>query len=652
MKDEHKTEEQFRGKSLDLRSSVNPVREESSLTLQANGGTMEDNGRKVSRPQAANREYQSAIGGTAENKGTEKKLINEREILEMVTQCVGVGLNIISPDYRVLWVNQIIKQLSGEVEGEFCYQAYHKKTNPCHECAAREVFKTGKNRVVIEQLIVDNNGNNQWLELIATPLKDKGGNIQAVLELIVPINERKQAEEALREKEEKYRTLFEQSRDAIYITSTTGELIDANQSMSDLLGYSKEEFMNLDLFKIYADPEDRRWLRKELDEKGSVKDYYVKLRKKDGTEIDSLFTSALRHAQDGSVLWHQGIIRNITDYKLAEESVKRAEQRYRDLFEEAPVMYVITRNVDGVPIISDCNNLFLKSLGFSRDEVLEHPLDDFYTTASRKKLIDEGGCLRALKNPFIPEELELLTRTGGIIETQLNAIPEIDDDGKILGTRAMFVNIRERKRMENELKRTSQKLQKALEGSIQAISSALEIRDPYTAGHQTRVSQLACNIARELGLSEDQVEGIRLAGLVHDIGKISVPSEILTKPGRISEMEFNIMKSHCQVGYDILKSIDFPWAIAQIALQHHERLDGSGYPTGLSGKDILLEARILCVADTIEAMASHRPYRAALGIDQALKEISENRGTLYDSEVVDACMKIFYEKEFKFDKDS
>jgi putative two-component system response regulator len=196
--------------------------------------------------------------------------------------------------------------------------------------------------------------------------------------------------------------------------------------------------------------------------------------------------------------------------------------------------------------------------------------------------------------------------------------------------------------------RTSQ-LKEALDGTIQAIASTVEIRDPYTAGHQLRVAGLTFAIAKEMGLSEDQAEGVRVAGTIHDLGKISVPGEILSKPGQLTELEFRIIKIHPQTGYDILKDMKFPWPLARIVLQHHERIDGSGYPQGLSGENTLLEARVLSVADVVEAMASHRPYRPALGIDRALDEIQQNRGTLYDPVVVDACLKLFKEKGFNLE---
>ncbi len=199
------------------------------------------------------------------------------------------------------------------------------------------------------------------------------------------------------------------------------------------------------------------------------------------------------------------------------------------------------------------------------------------------------------------------------------------------------------------LKNTLNDLQKAMDGIIEAMGLTVETRDPYTAGHQRRVAAIARAIAIEMGLSERQVEGVCMAGLIHDIGKISVPAEILSKPGKMTEHEFGIIKSHPKVGYNILRKINFPWPIAQIVYQHHERMDGSGYPQGLSGKDILLEARIMAVADVVEAMSSHRPYRPALGIDIALEEISKNREALYDSEVAGACLRLFKEKGFEFE---
>jgi putative nucleotidyltransferase with HDIG domain len=186
-----------------------------------------------------------------------------------------------------------------------------------------------------------------------------------------------------------------------------------------------------------------------------------------------------------------------------------------------------------------------------------------------------------------------------------------------------------------------------MEDTIYTIGNIVETRDPYTAGHQKNVSQIATLMAQEMKLPKDRIEGIRIASLVHDIGKISLPAEILNKPTKLSEIEFNLIKDHSQTGHDILKSIDFSYPIARIILQHHERLNGSGYPNNLKDDKILLEAKIIGVVDVVEAMSSHRPYRPALGIDAALEEITQKKGILYDPEVVDSCIKLFKEKRFK-----
>jgi len=208
--------------------------------------------------------------------------------------------------------------------------------------------------------------------------------------------------------------------------------------------------------------------------------------------------------------------------------------------------------------------------------------------------------------------------------------------------------ITRREQVEEKLKQSYKKLSETLIKTVGSLATVTELRDPYTAGHQRRVTALACAIAHELSIPEEQIEGIRMAGLIHDIGKINVPAEILSKPGALSETEFALIKTHSQVGYEILRDIDFQAPIAEIVLQHHERMDGSGYPNGLKGNKILREARIIAVADTVEAMASHRPYRPALGIDKALDEISNNKAMKYDAEVVDACLKLFAEGGFEF----
>jgi putative nucleotidyltransferase with HDIG domain len=199
-----------------------------------------------------------------------------------------------------------------------------------------------------------------------------------------------------------------------------------------------------------------------------------------------------------------------------------------------------------------------------------------------------------------------------------------------------------------ELITSEEKLRSSLLDSVTALASIVEMRDPYTAGHQRRVAQLAIAIAEELHLPAEQIKGIHLASVVHDVGKIKVPAEILTKPGRLTPLEYELIKEHCRDGYEILKNIDFPWPISRIVLQHHERLNGTGYPNGLQGHEILLEAKIVAVADVVESMMSHRPYRPSLGLEAALREIDANQGILFDSTVVAVCQRILMSQRFDF----
>jgi HD-GYP domain-containing protein (c-di-GMP phosphodiesterase class II) len=221
-----------------------------------------------------------------------------------------------------------------------------------------------------------------------------------------------------------------------------------------------------------------------------------------------------------------------------------------------------------------------------------------------------------------------------------------DPDGRACGISGTLRDITERKQVEKERQQNFERMRKALRATVQSISLTVEMKDPYTSGHQQRVSDLARAIAAEMGLSIDRQDFIHTASAIHDIGKISIPSEILSKPTKLTDLEFDLIKTHSQSGYDILKDIEFPWPVADVVLQHHERMNGSGYPQGLKGDDIFLEARILAVADVVEAIAFHRPYRPLLGIDFALEEIFRNKGILYDADAVDACLKLFQEKSY------
>ncbi|MCF6290010.1 MAG: HD domain-containing protein [Desulfobacterales bacterium] len=247
----------------------------------------------------------------------------------------------------------------------------------------------------------------------------------------------------------------------------------------------------------------------------------------------------------------------------------------------------------------------------------------------------EDGCRHEL-------DVRVSTKERDTVYLHCTSHPALkDDNGRITAVVKIAQDITKQRQTGEELKDSMEKLRKLLGGTVQAMAMTVEARDAYTAGHQKRTTNIARCIAQEMGLSEEQIDGIRMAGVVHDLGKISIPAEILSKPGKINEVEFSLIKNHPLAGFEILKEIEFQRPVAQIVLQHHERMDGSGYPYGLKGEDILLEARIIAVADVIEAMASHRPYRAAIGLKEAMIEITNNQGTYYDFEVVAATKRVF-----------
>jgi len=266
----------------------------------------------------------------------------------------------------------------------------------------------------------------------------------------------------------------------------------------------------------------------------------------------------------------------------------------------------------------------------------------------------ENSTIKDWKNNIFSSGIEknrnfLLNASGQRIPVEYSISPQLDDSGDSFGTVMVFRDISERVLAEDRLKESFDNLRTAMGGVIQAMAYTVETRDPYTAGHQKRVANLARKIGEKLNLDSEIIEGIRMAGVIHDLGKISVPSEILSKPGKISAVEFNLIKTHSQVAYDILKTVEFPWPIAEIVYQHHERNDGSGYPRGLKRDDLMIEARVISVADVVEAMASHRPYRPALGIDVALGEIQKHSGKWFDEEIVDACVSVFRDDDYTMD---
>jgi PAS domain S-box-containing protein len=326
--------------------------------------------------------------------------------------------------------------------------------------------------------------------------------------------------------------------------------------------------------------------------------------------------------------------------KRAEEALRESEEKYRDLVE----------NINDILYATDENGIItyiapaIESLsGYTISEIIGHSFFEFVYEDDISSMKDNFQ--QDVSGQAEPHEYRMMTKAGDIrwVRTSSRSFCE---GGRVAGLRGVFTDITERKQAEAAIKHGYEQLQETLHSTVKALATTVEMKDQYTAGHQPRVTQLACAIAEEMGLSEDQVEGIRMAASIHDIGKIMVPAEILNKPGRLTEIQYEMIKMHPRAGYDILKGLKLPWPVAQIILQHHERQDGSGYPQGLSGEEIMVEARILAVANVVEAMNAHRPYRPAYDIKEALAEISKNRGTFYDAAVVDTCLRLFTEKGF------
>jgi len=322
------------------------------------------------------------------------------------------------------------------------------------------------------------------------------------------------------------------------------------------------------------------------------------------------------------------------------------EKEFNKTIIQASPAFIVAINDNGKLLIM--NKSMLNALGYTKAETIDSDyITKFVSKSNRKLLLKIFYKLRKMHKPAI-NEYKILTKNGNEILVEWHSRSILDNDGKLDFFILIGIDITDRKKAQEDLEKSYINLQKTLSDVINTLASIVETKDPYTSGHQKRVAALAVSIAKELGLDKDNIEAIYTAAIIHDIGKINIPASILARPGKISSIEFNIIKAHPQLGYEMIKRIEFPWPVADITLQHHEKLDGSGYPNGLKGKDILLEAKILTVADVVEAMSSHRPYRPALGINQALKEIKKGKGKLYDAEVVKACVRIITEKGFKF----
>ena len=520
-----------------------------------------------------------------------------------------------------------------------------------------------------------------------------------VLDIEKSIRKRKAAEQSLRETAEKlkfFRTLVDHSTDDIeVIDPETLRFLDVNETECRSLGYSMDEMLSMTVFDI--DPAASGMLetvKTRLYRSKSARFESIH-RRKDGSLFPVEISAKLIELDRPYVL---SIARNITERKRNENEIMRLNRVLRTLGEgnrallragdETELMKHICR------VVTTCGGYLLSWIGLVRhDEVKSIEAVAFsgkggaYVRSLNLSWGDarnrQGPVWQAIQTgstqvvqdiPNDPNFEPWRNKAGKYGLASCIALP-LRENGAVFGALAIYsveksafsgnevtlleevasdlsfgiTTLRtrnERDRAIGERQQYADRLRASMEDALDAISATVEMRDPYTAGHQRRVAHLAAAIAKEMGLSDEQIRGIHLAAIVHDLGKIHIPAEMLSKPSRLTEIEYSLIKVHSQAGYDILKGIPFPWPIAQTVLQHHERLDGSGYPQGLKGNEIILEARILSVADVVEAISSHRPYRPGLGKKVALDEIQKNRGKLYEPEAVDACLRLFQERRY------
>ena len=335
-----------------------------------------------------------------------------------------------------------------------------------------------------------------------------------------------------------------------------------------------------------------------------------------------------------------------TAVDITSQEIVKTRDNYREIFENATEI-ILSISMDGMLLL--VNPMWEKLIGYTNTHAHRISLYD-YIEQSRKaefrSLVEHAASLSS----DINVETVFLAKSGKKIFVEGSIVPRIRK-GRTIGLSMFFRNVSKRKEMETALHITTDNLRKIFPGVIKTLASTVEIRDPYTAGHQVRVANLCHAIAEELNIDASIIEGLYIAGLLHDIGKISIPADILSKPGKLQAAEYQLIQQHVDIGYNLLKNIEFPWPVAEYVQQHHERNDGTGYPMRLRRDEISLESKILIVADVVEAISSHRPYRPALGIEEALNVITKGKGQLFEDSVVDACLTVFTQRDFSFSDD-
>ncbi len=446
--------------------------------------------------------------------------------------------------------------------------------------------------------------------------------------------------------EERYRAIFEQVAVGVVHSDAEGRFLDVNPKFCEISGYAKQEALALDVRRLtHPDDIDRSVeVRAEmLEGRSAAHEREVRLIRRDGSELWTHITTSLVRGAGGRPLHFISLIHDISSQKLAEMERRESEERFRAMTEQS---------ISGACIIDTekrfvyVNPRLAAILGYeSAEPITGRPVLEFVAPEDHALVTENMRRRMAGEAQSARYHFQAIRKDGSRIVLGAHGTVGLYGGKRVVI--ATVQDVTELRRAEEEIERTVAKLRRAVDSTIEVVSIIGELRDPYTHGHEHRVGEIATAIATEMGLPADRVEGVRVAGYLHDVGKIAVPAEILAKPGRLTSAEYDLVKSHVQAGYEILKEVQFDGLpVAEIILQHHERLDGSGYPKGLRGEQILPEARVLAVADVMESMASHRPYRPALGPEAALAELEQNRGTLYDAAAVDAIARLLRDKGY------
>jgi PAS domain S-box-containing protein len=572
----------------------------------------------------------------------EKKLLKNEVKFWQFIECIKEGFWQLDKDGIITYINPGLTEILGYTSEEMLGKDYLSFMDGTYGKKA-QIYIQRRKKGTIEKHdfnFLKKDDSKVFTRLEALPIYDEIGSYNGSVAFISDLTEQKIIEDELKEYKDRFRDLDDLLPEAIFETDQKLNIKFANKNFYRISGYSegdlKKGFSVLKLLSSESLAYAQENIKKIIKGVKTGPNKY-KIIKKNGRIVYGLINSNAIYDNEGNFSGLRITGLDITKKKNQEDALKTSEERYESLFKSS-LDGIYQTTLEGKYI--DINPALIKMLGYSsREELLKvNVAKQIYLSSKARPSIDERGKI------FIAQ---FRKKDSTIIWVEISS-RVFYKNGKPDHHEGIVRDITHRIETEENLKLSYEKLQKTLNGAIKTLAYIVETKDPYTSGHQVRVAKLSIVIANELGLSKEKVIATSTASLIHDIGKISVPSSILSKPGTLTDLEFAMVKLHSQIGYDILKEIDFGYPIADIVLQHHERLNGSGYPKGLKGNDIMIEARIIAVADTVESMAAHRPYRPALGIDKALDELEKGRGVLYDKEVVDSCIRVFRENKFKF----